>query len=458
MPRYRFSWSNVDPGLRRALCGSAEVGAAATETQLRSQFGARPKEAFVSACWPVLREQWLASDGVARARVVDALRASGLGDRSNTGDSLDEQLTYLRSCRNHHTLRQVVLAAFIEMGERVPQTKPDHGDAGWHAFSDALRQVLPKLLDDGVLILSVRGTGAAEDGADLGASYFVQFAGQGGQLLRAEAVSNTFLAAEERLSPEAQRQLVQLGWQPPTHVPGAEHTDPTGSPNYYREFEQPVHFDDVAQMAVATLEQVFGAPDPTYIEHSAFGDGGPLDLIDLEVDRKEPPTNTSPVDPERLLPKPANGDELAEQVALAVSAVIDGDQIVYDSDGDIPIRFGTAQVYVRAVKDQPVVEVFSILLRNVRQTPVLMEAVNDLNRQFPYTTAVCHEDVLLLRRSVPGSPFVASHLLEAIAIVGHLSDEIDEPLQAKLGGVTAHGPAVETTETEAASGPVPGYL
>ncbi len=458
MPRYRFSWSNVEPGLRRALCGAGEVGATATETQLRSLFGARPKEAFVSACWPVLREQWLASDGAARARVVEALRAAGLGDKSITWDSLDEQLAYLRSCRNHHTLRQVVLAAFIEMGERVPQTKPEHGEAGWHAFSDGLCRVLPRLLDDGVLILSVRGTGAGDDGVDLGSSYFVQFAGQEGHLLRAEAVSNSFLAAEERLSPEAQMRLVQLGWQPPTHLPGGEGGDPTGSPNYFREFKEPFPFEDVAQMTVSTLEQVFGVPDPSHVAYSAFGDDGPLELPDLVVDLEEPASNTSPVDPESLLPKPANAEELAEQVALVVSELIDGDDIVYDSDGDIPIRFGTAQVYVRASKDQPVVDVFSILLGGVRPTPAVMEAVNDLNRQYRFTTALFHEDALLLRRSVPGSPFVASHLLEAIAIVGHLSDEIDEPLQAKLGGVTAHGPAAEPADTEPASGPVPGYL
>jgi hypothetical protein len=156
--------------------------------------------------------------------------------------------------------------------------------------------------------------------------------------------------------------------------------------------------------------------------------------------------------------KPADAEELAEQVALVVSEVIAGDEIVYDSDGDIPIRFGTAQVYVRASKDQPVVDVFSILLGGVQPTPALLDAVNDLNRQYPYTTALYEENVLLLRRSVPGSPFVASHLLEAIAVVGRLSDEIDEPLQAKLGGVTAHGPAAEPAETEPASGPVPGYL
>lgn len=32
MPRYRFSWSNVEPGLRRALCGTGEVDGSATET------------------------------------------------------------------------------------------------------------------------------------------------------------------------------------------------------------------------------------------------------------------------------------------------------------------------------------------------------------------------------------------------------------------------------------------
>ena len=453
MPRYRFSWSNVDPEIRRALCGDVDDGSTSTETQLRSQYGARPKEVFVSDCWSVLREEWLAADSAARGAIVGTLRAAGLGDQSIEGDSVDQHLAYLRSCRNHQTLRQVVLAAFVEMGERAPQTKPDHGEAGWEGFTTALGRVLPALLDDQVLILSVRGTGA-DDGENAGSSYFVQFAGQEGQLLRAEAVSNTFLAAEERLAPEAQMQLVQLGWQPPTHLPGAEDTDPTGSPNYYREFELPVPFDDVARMATDTLKQVFAAPNPTYVAYSAFGDDGPIELPELDVEEEEEESNTAAVDPESLLPKPSSPKELVDQVARAVAGLIGDEHIVYDNDGDIPIRFGTAQVYVRARQDQPIVEVFSILLGNVSQTSTLMDAVNDLNRRFPFTTAVWQENVLILRRAVPGSPFVSSHLMEAIAAVGHISDEIDEPLQARFGGVTAHGGPLET----ATSGAMPGYI
>jgi hypothetical protein len=60
-------------------------------------------------------------------------------------------------------------------------------------------------------------------------------------------------------------------------------------------------------------------------------------------------------------------------------------------------------VYVRASKDQPVVDVFSILLGGVQPTPALMEAVNDLNRQYPYTTALYEENVLLLRPACPAA-------------------------------------------------------
>ena len=124
MPRYRFSWSNVDPELRRALCGDVDDGSTSTETQLRSQYGARPKEVFVSDCWSVLREEWLAADSAARGAIVGTLRAAGLGDQSIEGASLGQHLAYLRSCRNRQTPRQGLLATCVGMCERGPQDKP----------------------------------------------------------------------------------------------------------------------------------------------------------------------------------------------------------------------------------------------------------------------------------------------------------------------------------------------
>jgi hypothetical protein len=455
MPRYRFSWSNVDPGLKRALCSGTECDSAAMETELRSLYGVRPKEGFVAEKWQVLLDEWLAADGAARAGIVSALRSRRLGDVSIVGNEPEQQMSYLRTCRNHQTLRKVVLTAFIEMGERLPSTKPDRAGMDWAGFGTALSSVLRRLVDNGTLILSVRGTGATRDDADQASSYFVQFAGQDGALLRAEAVSNSFLTDEERLSPEAQTQLVQLGWQPPTHLPGGEDTDPTGSPNYYREFEQPIPFDKVARMSTATLEQIFNAPSPIYIQYTAFDEGGPIELPELALEPAPTDGNSAAVDPESLLPTPANPEELKQAVARAVVALIGGNEIVYDEDGDIPIRFGTAQVYVRSLRTAPAVQVFGILVANVRPSTALLEVVNDLNRQFPYATIFWDGNALIIGRVVPGSPFVAAHLMEAISMIGRASDEVDEDLQKRFGGRTANGSELPAPPER---GPAPGYL
>ncbi len=136
----------------------------------------------------------------------------------------------------------------------------------WSEFTDHLAEALACLEEDEYLIIST-----------ISGSYYVQFAVYENSALRVEAVSNGYLAGENRLSLLACAKLLGLGWNGPSYLPAAADgpaKDPHGSPNYFLDFEAPVPYGSVAALASDTLRHVSGAPDPGTLEYEAFASDG----------------------------------------------------------------------------------------------------------------------------------------------------------------------------------------
>lgn len=438
MQEHEFSWDDVDAELRTRLAPGA-TGASGTVGELIRRFGPRPTERFVAERWPVLRDDWLVRDDAARAEVIAALRAARLGDLTIATGDLAADLAYLRSCRNQKTLRRVVLDAFLAAIARGRPPAKAGGGRSWDEFTTDLAAALASLAEDQCLVLSVRGTGVEGRPGSRGSSYYVQFVATD-YGLRAEAVSNSFLVGAERISPEAQIRLVGLGWQPPTHPPGQEDVDPEGSPNYFHDHQAPVPFAEVASTAVATLRDVYGASEPATLTYLAFdASGRELEFPGLGVEHEASPANVVVNDPEELLPSPSTPAELRHEVETALSPVLTGGEVHYDRDGDIPIRFGSTQVFVRSGEEAPVVRVFAILLTDLSVSSALMDAVNDLNQRYLYAKFFWDGRSVVMAIDVPCRPFVGSHLLHAIGTVGQVGDELDEELQERFGGRTFWG-------------------
>ncbi|ABH00949.1 possible ATP-dependent helicase (plasmid) [Rhodococcus jostii RHA1] len=127
MPRYKFKWSNLPPSLLHDLCRELldaydqEVGAAVA---LQTVYGARPTVEFVREAWPTLRESWLRTAKESRDWIVEALQEArherGLLKGSRA------QLAYLRDLRNSRTLREIVWAELVAIGEMDRQDEQDH--------------------------------------------------------------------------------------------------------------------------------------------------------------------------------------------------------------------------------------------------------------------------------------------------------------------------------------------
>ena len=149
---------------------------------------------------------------------------------------------------------------------------PPSGPGGdWKRFAARLATCLGDLQEKEYLILSsVPGQ----------ANYYVQFAAQGRDGMRVEAVSNAYLRAyaddaEARLSAEDCAAMANLGWHHPTYDPRFDWPLGTGSsPNLCQDPPYPVDFRQVARLAVNTLRRVYRIRRPTMLRYKAFDEEG----------------------------------------------------------------------------------------------------------------------------------------------------------------------------------------
>ena len=214
----------------------------------------------------------------------------------------------------------------------MTQTRAPRRDR-WAEFNSALEATLAGLPSDSFLIISVDDPGdESEDD-----SYFVQFAQGGEKGFRAEAVSNRFLSERHRLDERAQRKLGDLGWLPPDEFPEG----PRSNVNHYREWPRPAPFGDAARLAVSTLRRVFRVRSPARLVYRCFDEENReylVPLLGIRHERDSPGVSPSPGDP---------GLDLRLLVESTVRQRFGLDQIIYDPDGDIPVRFGSAMLFIR---------------------------------------------------------------------------------------------------------------
>ena len=118
MPRFRFQWANIPDPIRSELADQLHLPSAAPESFVQA-YGVRPKAEFIQQTWTILLDCWLFHDDDAAGRIAATLRAKRNGD-----PDIDHDMQYLRSCRNASGLRDVVLAEFIQLGERTVDRIP----------------------------------------------------------------------------------------------------------------------------------------------------------------------------------------------------------------------------------------------------------------------------------------------------------------------------------------------
>lgn len=450
MPKYRFDWASLPAGLLRQLQRDLQLAGSDPALALRRAFGARPSEAFVKLAWGSLRERWVAKDPVVRKSIVADLRAKDLGRTDTKVGTARGEVAYLRSCRNSPTLRTVVLAHLLAAGEELRSPKAPAADKAttrgasatwstdaWASLAAALAVTLAQMEVDQYLILSVR------DKPD----YYVQFAQLGPSGVRVETVSNDYLEEWERLDDEAQAQLLTIGWQSPTRGKG-KGRDTDGSPNYFREWELPVSYREIADLAVRTLNEVLEVRHPGLLAYRAFAKGGvEVILPNLGLVREKSAV------PPQLPPAPASHERLLEQVKGVMKSVLGTDTIVTDDDDDIPVRGESVVTYVRVQKDSPVVSVFAPIIWGIGAPPDILQTVNEINSSIRFGRAIWDGKGIVLVAEVLGSPLAAEQLEMAFRVVTLFGDQYAKRLQERYGGRVALGQALPPKQA-----PTGGYL
>jgi hypothetical protein len=215
----------------------------------------------------------------------------------------------------------------------------------WAGLERALAQALPRLKHDQYLILDTpRG------------HPFVQFAGLGKIGMRAETVSNQYLAPKKKLDRRQHMRLLAMGWHPPTKLP-PEFEDKRhrgGSPNFYLDCPRPVRWRAVARLALATLRRIHGITRPAKLRYDAFvHDGAPIEMPELGLARVRPPKE-SPAEPASVAPAPASERQAGpEHLLIAVSPTGEvtvegpGDTLVARFHGSREQQLGYAFLLVR---------------------------------------------------------------------------------------------------------------
>ncbi len=122
-------------------------------------------------------------------------------------------------------------------------------------------------------------------------------------------------------------------------------------------------------------------------------------------------------------------------VEKTMKEVLGVDELVVDSDGDVPVRWGSAMFYVRVLDgDTPLVRIFCPLVRNVKRTCKLLEFVNEINCKSVMTTVQWIDDDVLATTELRAESLDKDTLEFACNNMGYLADTFDDQIKEKFGG------------------------
>ncbi|HEY4751862.1 MAG TPA: hypothetical protein VIH37_01165 [Candidatus Limnocylindrales bacterium] len=303
----------------------------------------------------------------------------------------------------------------------------DPGDA-WAAFAARLAAALAGMEHATYLIVSLA--------ADLpaGASAYVQFA-QGGLLgFRAEAAGNHWLPPGHGLGPDQEERLAALGWQRPGPASQGR--------NWVREWQEPVPFAEVAGSAVQTLREVYGATstDELRFHSGAFpAHHGPIPdpALGIPPDRAEPEQlGTTAVVGGQASTAPGP-DQAEDALKTALAEFIAEGGLVPDRDGDIPIRVGSALMFVRPVAGRPpLIQLLSPIVSGVDMTPALLESLNEINRRILFGRVFWTAREIQVSMELTAVGVTSSQIAFACVQLGNLADHLDDVLRGRFGGRT----------------------
>lgn len=283
----------------------------------------------------------------------------------------------------------------------------------WPLFASGLAAVLAAMREDQFLIISVKQS-----------NRFIQFAAQGTFGMRAEIGSNAFLPKADHLSDEQIAALTEAGWHPPTGSPSeaTPENDPDGSPNFFIDYATRIEPETIAKQAMLALAGILRVPHPGFLEYEAFeADKGDMVFPELGIKRLERGGEE-------------DQGELAERLLAAVRDITGIEDLDYDQDGDIGIRFGSVSTLIRLVGSPAYVRFLAPLLREVRETPQLYARLNGINGSIGHMHLFYREGTICAISDMTAAPIYLAHLATALRHFCEIANGLDDLLEAEFGG------------------------
>jgi hypothetical protein len=109
-----------------------------------------------------------------------------------------------------------------------------------------------------------------------------------------------------------------------------------------------------------------------------------------------------------------------------------------DDDGNYSFRSGSAVFNVRLLdEDPPVVSLFSFVLRGVRKSPKLLDALNGINSELRFVRVFWTEGNVIAAMELLADTLEEAALQNACATLASIADHFDTELKASFGGKTA---------------------
>jgi hypothetical protein len=211
---------------------------------------------------------------------------------------------------------------------------------------------------------------------------------------------------------ERSRHLLSLGW---TAAPG--HTA------YLLDLPRS-HAHLLAAVVTDTLREVVGVPHPAFLDAGELTIAAPAE----DVQQEQPPELD--LDAAITVQTPA---ELRRLVDATLHLAL-GHAPRHDHDGDVPILFGSALVYVRTADTQPVVTVFAIPVQDIGDLEAARREAEIFNRRSVYGKFHLVGRQLVASVAVPCLPFVPRHLVGMVELMGREIDRLDEDLALRVRG------------------------
>jgi hypothetical protein len=245
--------------------------------------------------------------------------------------------------------------------------------------------------------------------------------------LRANAVSNSLLPPEHRLSRKSVGELVALGWSPPGVLAAGD-----------ERFGLRLPVGEAARMAAIvsrTLREGYGTPHPAFLMYTVDPAADPASVPALGAARQVaavPATGNSPA----VLEMDLSGLSLPDKVATVIAAMLNTtpDALPVDNEGDVGIRSGSAMVFVRVRDEPPLVDVFSPVLTGVKPNESLYVRLSELTHRMPIGRLYFSGETVWASVPVFGRDFQATHLMLAVQVMTGLADELDDRLHGEFGG------------------------